>query len=361
MRVLLQHPHAPGEISGVVTYCEQLAAAMRRQSVEVRVLSTYGISGPEIWRAVKETDVVHLNSHHLLLVLFARLQGKRVVLKYHYAYWDSVLMGPFMVRGFAGRFGEEWRFLRRLTRGQGAGGFKHMALRLARAVMRVALAFAVHRRLACSKFIARSCELPLDVVVDYPPMDFSGMTGLCVSAVPARARFVFVGRLEAHKGCDVLLRAAACLRDTADFEIVVIGEGPERAALERIVETEGLRLVVTFRGKLGGNAVLTEMARATAVVVPSRVNEAFSLAALEAATVGRCVVGSRVGGIPELLEPDGLLFASGDHEGLAAHLRALIARPVEAEARGRELQRRLGALCDPVAAVRRAIVFYSAD
>ncbi len=362
MRILLQHPHAPGEISGVVTYCERLAAALEREGVHVRIFSTYGAEAPALWQAVSEVDVVHLNSHHFRLAMFARLRGRRVILKYHYPYWDSVLQGPFEAQGFAGRCWAEWRFLRRLTAGQGITGFKHFAARFGRAVARVALAFVVDRRLACSQFIARSCELPREVVVDYPAVEFPHEGEPCVPMTSSPARFVFAGRLEPHKGCAVLLRAASCLAEVAKVEIIVIGDGPERPKLERMVEQLGLRHGVIFRGRLERNAVLEEMARSTAVVVPSLVNEALSLVAIEAAALGRCVVGSRAGGIPELLGPDGLMFAPDDHESLAAHLQMLIAHPTAvAEARGRELQKRLGALCDPTVAAKRAMDFYRAD
>lgn len=160
----------------------------------------------------------------------------------------------------------------------------------------------------------------------------------------------------------MLLRAIAHLRKSAaDFELVIIGDGPERERLEQIVESENLRDMVIFHGKLERAAVLAAMAQATAVVVPSRDNDALPFVVIEAAALSRCVVGSSSGGIPELLGPDGLLFAPDDHEGLAGHLRTLLQRLSETEARGRALHRRVSTLCDPAVAARRALEFYTAS
>lgn len=362
MRVLLQHPHAPTEISGVVTYCEQLRAALEAEGARVRVFSTHGASTAELWRAVREAEVVHLNSHHFRLAVMARLAGKRLILKYHFPYWDSVVQGPFVPRGLVGRFCEEARFLARLTQGSGwvAWRIRHVGERLLRATLRVVLALLAHRRLACSGFIARSCELPLRVEIDYNPLALFAEYPANLPAIRSRSRFAFVGRLEGRKGCDVLVRALAILRRKGRrVDAVVIGDGPERERLEQLARAEGVEGSVRFAGRLGPASVRDSFAEAFAAVVPSRDNDAFPYTVIEAIAAGCCVIGSRSGGIPEALGPQGLLFDTGDEVGLAACMEHLLENPCVVEGQARAAFERIRQLCAPQIVARRTLAFYS--
>jgi glycosyltransferase involved in cell wall biosynthesis len=112
-----------------------------------------------------------------------------------------------------------------------------------------------------------------------------------------RPRFLFVGRLTPQKGGDWLLRAAAQV-GTA-IEVDIAGDGPERAALERLADTLGLADRTTFHGWVDAGEVQRLFAGARAVVVPSVWQEPAGLVTLEAAAAGRPVIASRVGGIPE--------------------------------------------------------------
>lgn len=362
MRVLLQHPHAPTEISGVVTYCEQLRAALGAEGVRVRVLSTHGASTAGLWRALSEADVVHLNSHHFRLAVMARLAGKRLILKYHFPYWDSVGQGPFVPRGLVGRFREEARFLAQLTQGAGWAGWRirHIGQRLLRATLRVGLAVLAHRRLACSEFIARSSELPLRVEIDYYPVTLSAEYPGNSPAIRSRSRFAFAGRLEGRKGCDVLVRALGILRRKGHrVDAVVIGDGPERERLEELARIEGVEDSVRFVGRLSRAPVRDAFAQAFAVVVPSRDNDAFPYTVIEAIAVGCCVIGSRSGGIPEALGPQGLLFDAGDEVGLAACMEHLIEHPRAAEGHARAAFERIRQMCAPRIVARRTLAFYA--
>lgn len=141
-------------------------------------------------------------------------------------------------------------------------------------------------------------------------------------AVP---RVAFVGSLEQmYKGADVLLRAIALLRrESFPVRSVIIGDGRHRAELERLATTLGVTDSVEFMGQLpAGSAIQEQLDRADLFIMPSR-TEGLPRAMVEAMARALPCIGSNVGGIPELLEPEHL-FAAGDAAGLAQKMKNLL-------------------------------------
>jgi glycosyltransferase involved in cell wall biosynthesis len=84
------------------------------------------------------------------------------------------------------------------------------------------------------------------------------------------ACFAYVGRLVPEKGLDVLLRAASLLKhDGLRFQILLIGDGPERSNLESQIAANNLQAIVRITGFLRGSALTDQMSRVDAVVMPS--------------------------------------------------------------------------------------------
>jgi phosphatidyl-myo-inositol dimannoside synthase len=137
-------------------------------------------------------------------------------------------------------------------------------------------------------------------------------------------RLVAVGRASPEKGFDVLLDAVhIARRDGADVTLDIIGDGPDRAALEARSAQLGLAGAVRFLGQLPRAALYERMATAHAVVVPSR-REGLGLVAAEALALGRPVIASDVGGLPEVVTAGtGMLVPPGDAAALAHALRSL--------------------------------------
>ncbi|MHC4923165.1 MAG: glycosyltransferase, partial [Planctomycetota bacterium] len=141
--------------------------------------------------------------------------------------------------------------------------------------------------------------------------------GLGVSADAPLA--VVPARLTKQKGLDVLIDAAAMLREEhPEFRIALVGRGEDEEALRRSVSEKGVIENVRFAGFMEdpGPAFLA----ADTVVLPSRW-EGFGLAALEAMAGGRPVVASNVGGLPEVIGDTGTLVPPGDADRLAGALR----------------------------------------
>jgi glycosyltransferase involved in cell wall biosynthesis len=142
-----------------------------------------------------------------------------------------------------------------------------------------------------------------------------------------------VSRIAPEKGHRALLEA---MRDVkADAVCLVVGEGPEEAALRDYARAHNLEARVRFLGwRLDSDAV---MAALDIVVQPSLWEEACSLAIMEAMSLARPVVATRVGGNVELIAPGetGMLVPKADAPALADALNAL--------ARDAAMRRRMGA------------------
>jgi len=137
---------------------------------------------------------------------------------------------------------------------------------------------------------------------------------------------VFVGRLVSEKGCDCLISAVARLSTGPETtSLTIVGDGPERAALEARVRDLGLEEEIQFRGRLDGEELVRLLNRHRVLVVPSLVEEGFGVVALEGIAAGCVVVGAAAGGLPEAIGPCGTTFPVGDEMALAEELRALLA------------------------------------
>jgi glycosyltransferase involved in cell wall biosynthesis len=109
-----------------------------------------------------------------------------------------------------------------------------------------------------------------------------------------------IARLVAVKDIELLLETARLVRqEIPALKVVVVGDGPERRALERAAEGLGLGAVVSFKGEIRpARPVLSEFQ----VFVLTSVSEGVPVAALEAMCAGLPVVATAVGGVPEVVE-----------------------------------------------------------
>ena len=134
---------------------------------------------------------------------------------------------------------------------------------------------------------------------------------------------VAAGRLVPEKGIDVLIRAfARLMARSRDARLVVLGDGPQRQALERLVAGLGVTDRVEFRGWRSRADTLATIRQAWCLCVPSLWEEPFGMVAAEAQMQGVAVVASRRGGLAEIVDEGatGLLVPAGDAESLANRL-----------------------------------------
>jgi glycosyltransferase involved in cell wall biosynthesis len=143
------------------------------------------------------------------------------------------------------------------------------------------------------------------------------------------AKIFIVGRLIPEKAADVALRAFAMITTVFPAaRLVLAGDGPERSSLEKLAFGLGLTDSVEFVGLVPPAGIPALLNGATAVVIPSY-REGLPSVALEASLMGRPIIASRVGGLPEVVldGKTGLLVPPGDHEALAKAILFLLKNP----------------------------------
>lgn len=170
-------------------------------------------------------------------------------------------------------------------------------------------------------------------------------------------RILFVGRLEARKGIDVLLEAALPVLarfPTAQLDIVgnatLPGPGgpPYRAAFLADPRTAAIRPRVVFHGEVDDAALRGFYAACDLFVAPSRF-ESFGLVFVEAMMFAKPTIGCRIGGMPEVIAEGetGLLAEPGNPAALADALTRLLADDALRTAMGRAGRARYDRLFTP--------------
>jgi glycosyltransferase involved in cell wall biosynthesis len=167
------------------------------------------------------------------------------------------------------------------------------------------------------------------------------------SPVPDVARLACIGRLSPEKGQLLLVDAVAALRDRGiGTEIVLVGDGPMRAEIDRRARDLGVESRIRCAGWQGSAEVRRWIEESRAVVLPS-FSEGIPVVLMEAMALGRPVIATEVGGIPELARSgeNGWLVPAGSVEDLAGALEAALLASVEeldrmgAQGRKRVLER----------------------
>jgi len=136
-----------------------------------------------------------------------------------------------------------------------------------------------------------------------------------------------VSRLIDYKGIDVLIDAMSTLRGHGDLRCVIVGDGPDRRALERRVLRHHLQKRVVFAGMQ--RSPESFMKAFDIFVLPTIAAEHCSNAIIEAMACAKPVIASRVGGNPNLVVEGqtGLLIDPGESAELARAIRRLAADP----------------------------------
>lgn len=134
----------------------------------------------------------------------------------------------------------------------------------------------------------------------------------------------YIGRLSHVKGVDLLIRAAARIRDEYPVKVSIIGDGGDRSRLESITSELGMNDIVTFYGRK--TDVKPYLKNASIFVYPSTWQEVFGISLVEGMAYGRPCVANRVGGIPEIIEDgvSGYLTRDLSEEALADTLKKVI-------------------------------------
>jgi glycosyltransferase involved in cell wall biosynthesis len=148
----------------------------------------------------------------------------------------------------------------------------------------------------------------------------------------AGSYILYVGRLVREKGLKYLLQAMALC---PSVHLKIVGDGPLRAELEEIKNTLRLKNV-ELMGFLSGKELMKVYKSCIATVLPCNWFETFGLTIAESFTLGKPVIASAIGAIPELVEHrvDGFLVPPGDITALAKSIQEMFDNPEQAKRMG---------------------------
>lgn len=149
-------------------------------------------------------------------------------------------------------------------------------------------------------------------------------------------RALFVGRLAGVKGIPVLFQAMqGLIHDLPDFRLTLIGDGPERVALQAMARDMGLSRHVDFVGYKSQDEVAQALTQQDVLVLPSFA-EGVPVVLMEAMAAQLPVVTTQIAGVPELVQDgvSGRLVPPGDAVALQAALAEVLADPDRAAAMG---------------------------
>ena len=144
-------------------------------------------------------------------------------------------------------------------------------------------------------------------------------------------RLVWVGRICEEKAVPILLEAAHRVAERGiDFELVLIGDGPLRAASQQRIAEVGLADRVRITGWMNSGQIVEQLADARGMVLPSFA-EGLPAVIMEAMAMARPCISTYIAGIPELIEPgrNGWLVPASDVDALADAMAELLESDVE--------------------------------
>lgn len=318
------------------TFVAVHAEALRRAGADVEVVAISGVPAQTaIFRKYASLSIRTIARSVQALVRRRRPQ----VVEAHVAY-PTAILGWIAARLLRARLvvflhGSD-------VTGDGADGVLRL---VARSRFHRRLAGAIFRRadllVANSGFIRAELAARFNVdsgrvVVWSPGIDYRRFAAPASDA--RRSGILFVGRLARGKGVRELLQAVAALDEEVALRFV--GNGPERAALER--EAIQLGITASFDGALPPDGVARAMREARVLAMPSTYPEGLGLVALEAMAAGAVVVASAVGGVGESVidGETGLLVPPGDVPALASALSAALAGAADDSAQYRAIRQR---------------------
>jgi glycosyltransferase involved in cell wall biosynthesis len=132
----------------------------------------------------------------------------------------------------------------------------------------------------------------------------------------------YFGRLSIEKG---ILNLIEAIKNIDNGKLVIAGDGPEKEKIIRFIEENELENKVKLVGYLGQNEIKSYIRNARFIVVPSIWYENCPYSILETMEIGKPIIGSRIGGIPELIENEknGYLYKYDDVKELSERMEKL--------------------------------------
>lgn len=296
---------------------------------------------PQLLRLIRSADVVHVAGPALRPITLGLLAGKIVVIEHH-GFQTICPTGQLLVEpGNApcpGHFmsGRHRECLRCRCDGNWLASWKLWLSTFARRF----LSSKVAANITPTAWLAELIRLPRTIAISH------GIETMAHHAESSRSSepplIIFQGRLVSTKGLPVLLEAARILRsENRPFELLVIGDGPERNAAEKFARQWQLSSCVRFVGRVAAGDIDSAFAGASMVVVPSLGGEVFGLVLAENMSRGLPVIASDIGCFAEVIGDAGVTFRIGDPQDLARQIACLLDDSPLASELGKRARRRI--------------------
>jgi glycosyltransferase involved in cell wall biosynthesis len=297
----------------------------------------------QLVRLIRGADILHVAGTDMLPLLLGWLLRKRVVVEHHsfqtvcpngqmfYKPTQVPCPGHFMA-------GKHLRCLKCNV----AGGLIYSLKRWLLTFPRRWLCLRAGANVIPTAWLGSILQLPRMVTIHHGLHAGKSTVTPVVAGPPS---VVYLGRLVSSKGVHILLQAVHQLRDH-EFQLNIIGDGPERARLEADVRSLRLEGRVVFRGYLVADEREQALASAKTVVIPS-LRETFGLVALENMLRGKVLIVSEIGALTEVIGDAGLAFPAGDAQALARCLERVLLSNELAEQMARRAARRASSLFTP--------------
>jgi glycogen(starch) synthase len=297
-------------------------------------------------RLIRESDIVHVAGPALAPLVLGIFLGKPTVVEHH-GFHTICPNGQLLLEPSGapcpGHFmaGRQTECLRCNSVDSWAASYRLWLLTYVRRF----LCQHAAANITPTQWLGGLLQLPRGAAIPHGLNDVAPLPRVKIlSGTPVLA---FVGRLVTTKGVRILFEAAGILgQKHRPFEMLIVGDGPERQSLEELARESGLSSRVRFAGRLGGEQLEVELAGATVAVVPSLGGEVFGLVVAENMLRGLPVVTSDLGALAEVLGDAGLTFRTGDAAELAAAIESLLDNPSLAARLGQAGRQRALEFCN---------------
>jgi glycosyltransferase involved in cell wall biosynthesis len=301
----------------------------------------------ELVRLIRESDVVHVEGPCFLPMLISKICGKPYVVEHHVYQaicptgllfkqpWQTPCTGHYAKH----EYGECFRCCA-ATMGR-AGALRALLLSFPRR----SLCKSAPANIMVTNHVGQRLQMPRSQTIYYGIDDVPARDAPSGGNDPGVIEFGYVGRLVTEKGLPLLIEAANDLAKNGKFfRLSFVGDGPERARLEALVDECGLSERVRFTGDMRGADFARVASLITAVVMPSIWEETAGLAAIEQMMRGGLVISADIGGLGEIVDGAGLKFQPGDWRSLASAMQRVIDDPSLANSLGAAARSRANAL-----------------
>jgi len=301
----------------------------------------------QLWDLIRASHVVHVAGPALAPLILGLLARQPVVVEHH-GFQTICPNGQLLIEPagtpcpghfMAGRHGE----CLRCNRGRGWLAARKLWLLT---FLRRFLCRRVSSNITPTAWLGGLVQLPRVAAIPHG-LEFRAAPVADPASASRSPVIAFQGRLVTTKGVGILFEAMRILlAENRELELLVIGDGPERASLERLSQDAPLAGHVRFAGRLSGAELDAALARTSVVVVPSLAGEVFGLVVAENMLRGLAVITSDLGAFLEVLGDGGLTFRTGDAAALAEELRRLLDDPALATELAERARQRALEFCD---------------